>query len=106
MTDNLPDAEVLATRLAAIASVQRMRIISELGGEPLHVSELARRVEMSRPLLYMHLRKLEEAGFVAGHLELGPDGKAMNIFEVAPFALTITPDVIATAINATPLEKD
>ena len=106
MTDNLPDAEVLATRLAAIASVQRMRIISELGDEPLHVSELARRVGMSRPLLYMHLRKLEEAGFVAGHLELGPDGKAMNIFEVAPFALTITPDVIAAAISITPQEKD
>jgi DNA-binding transcriptional ArsR family regulator len=72
------DAESLSTRLTAIASAQRMRIIALLAGEKLHVSELARRVGMSRALLYMHLTKLEEAGFVAGHLELSDDGKALK----------------------------
>jgi len=97
---SLLDATELSARLAAIASPQRMRIVALLDGEPLHVSELARRVGMSRPLLYMHLTKLEEAGFVTGHLELGDDGKAMKIFEVVPFSLTISSKTIVDAVAA------
>lgn len=93
-------AEQLSARLAAIASPQRMRIIAMLAGERLHVSELARRVEMSRALLYMHLTKLEEAGFVTGHLELSGDGKALKFFEVVPFALSIDAQTIVTAVQA------
>ena len=83
------NSQELSSTLAAIASPQRMRIIALLSDEPLHVSELARRVGMSRALLYMHLTKLEEAGFIAGHLELSDDGKALKFFEVVPFTLTI-----------------
>jgi DNA-binding transcriptional ArsR family regulator len=95
------DATELSARLAAIASPQRMRIIALLEGEPLHVSELARRVGMSRPLLYMHLTKLEEAGFVSGHLELGDDGKAMKIFEVVPFEITLDAGSVVEAVAQT-----
>ncbi|MHA6667630.1 ArsR/SmtB family transcription factor [Homoserinimonas sp. A447] len=93
-------AEQLSARLSAIASPQRMRIIAMLVGERLHVSELARQVGMSRALLYMHLTKLEEAGFVTGHLELSEDGKALKFFEVVPFALTIDATTIVTAVQA------
>jgi DNA-binding transcriptional ArsR family regulator len=93
------DAESLSARLAAIASPQRMRIIATLAGQRLHVSELARRVEMSRALLYMHLSKLEEAGFVSGELELGADGKALKFFEVVPFSLTLDADAIVAAVG-------
>ncbi|NYI40561.1 ArsR/SmtB family transcription factor [Demequina lutea] len=99
-------SERLAARLAAIASPQRMRILAELHEQPRYVSELARRVEMSRALLYMHLRKLEEAGFVASHLELGDDGKAVNIFESVPFSISINPDAIAAAVNSPNTRKD
>lgn len=92
-------AEELSSRLTAIASPQRMRIIAQLAGESLHVSELARRMEMSRALLYMHLAKLEEAGFVTGHLELSEDGKALKFFEAVPFDITITPTVILAAVD-------
>jgi len=92
-------AEELSSRLAAIASPQRMRIIALLAGERLHVSELARRVGMSRALLYMHLAKLEEAGFVTGHLELGIDGKALKFFETVPFSLTIDVETLVDVVN-------
>ena len=95
------DAIELSARLAAIASPQRMRILALLVGAPLHVSELARQVGMSRPLLYMHLSKLEEAGFVAGHLELGDDGKAMKIFEVVPFEITLNAASLVEAVAQT-----
>ena len=95
------DANELSARLAAIASPQRMRILALLVDEPLHVSELARRVGMSRALLYMHLTKLEEAGFVSGHLELGDDGKAMKIFEVVPFQITVDAKTLVDAVANT-----
>lgn len=94
------DAAELSGKLAAIASPQRMRIIAILSGERLHVSELARRMEMSRALLYMHLTKLEEVGFVAGHLEMSDDGKAMKFFEVKPFAITVTAKTLVKAVAA------
>lgn len=100
------DAVELSGRLAAIASPQRMRILALLADQPLHVSELARRVGMSRALLYMHLTRLEEAGFVAGHLELGDDGKAMKIFEVVPFQITIDTKSVVDAVSHTKLESE
>ncbi len=93
------DADELSSRLAAIASPQRMRIIAMLAGERLHVSELARRVGMSRALLYMHLAKLEEAGFIAGQLELGDDGKALKFFQVISFKIIVTLAVLVAAVN-------
>ncbi len=93
------EATRLAERLAAIASPPRMRIIAELHAQPLHVSELARRVEMSRALLYMHLRKLEEAGFVSSELTLSEDGRAMNTYSSTSFSIALSPSVIADAVT-------
>nr|WP_308204601.1 winged helix-turn-helix domain-containing protein [Frankia sp. R82] len=80
--------------------VQRLRIIAELAGGRVHVSELARRLGLSRPLLYMHLDRLEKAGIVRGALELSSDGKAMKYFSLAAFDLHITVDVILDVIRA------
>ncbi|OJU41317.1 MAG: ArsR family transcriptional regulator [Microbacterium sp. 69-10] len=83
-----------------------MRIIALLAEERLHVSELARRIGMSRPLLYMHLTKLEEAGFVAGRLELSEEGKAHKYFELLPFELVISTETIVDAIAADPTDGE
>ena len=80
--------------LTAVANPLRLRVIAELSGGRVHVSELARRLGISRPLLYMHLDRLEKAGIVTGHLELSEDGKAMKYFELAPFELRLNADVI------------
>ena len=61
------------------------------------MSQLARELGMSRPLLHLHLQRLEAAGLVQGKLELSDDGKAMKYFEVAPFAITLTPQSITEA---------
>jgi DNA-binding transcriptional ArsR family regulator len=84
--------------LTAIAHPLRLRIIAELTGGRVHVSELARRLGMSRPLLYMHLDRLEKAGLVTGHLELSDDGKAMKYFELVPFELHVTPQTVLDAL--------
>jgi DNA-binding transcriptional ArsR family regulator len=68
-------SEELVAMLTAIAHPLRLQIIAELAGGRVHVSELARRLGMSRPLLYMHLDRLEKAGLVSGQLELSPPMK-------------------------------
>ena len=55
---------------------------------------------MSRPLLYMHLDRLEKAGLVDGHLELSDDGKAMKYFELNPFELRVTAETVISALAA------
>jgi predicted transcriptional regulator len=77
--------------------VHRLRILGALAGGREYVSRLARSMEMSRPLLHMHLRKLEAAGLVSGSLEISDEGRAMKYFEVTPFALSLTPEAIAEA---------
>src|ERR1022692_798065 len=95
----LNSEERLLAVLTAVANPHRMRVIAELSGGRVHVSELARRLGMSRPLLYMHLDKLEKAGLVTGQLELSEDGKAMKYFELAPFELRLTAATIAAALQ-------
>ncbi len=99
MNETLTSEELLAA-LTAIGHPLRLRIIAELAGGRVHVSELARRLGMSRPLLYMHLDRLEKAALVTGSLELSPDGKAMKYFELAPFDVRVTADTIVRALAA------
>ncbi|WP_034594118.1 ArsR/SmtB family transcription factor [Hamadaea tsunoensis] len=99
------DVDGLVERLAAIANPHRLRILSALAEQPTHVSELARRLGLSRPLLYMHLRRLEEAGFLTGHLELSADGKALKYFDVVDFSLTIDVAAIVDAVARSPLKE-
>jgi DNA-binding transcriptional ArsR family regulator len=94
----LTSEELLAV-LAAVGHPIRLRIIGELAAGRVHVSELARRLGVSRPLLYMHLERLEKAGLTTGHLELAPDGKAMKYLELAPFELILTVETVLAALR-------
>lgn len=101
------DAEMMAgltgdellRALSALANPHRLRILAVLSGGRDYVSRLARVIQMSRPLLHMHLQRLEAAGLVIGTLELSDEGKAMKYYEVAPFALRLTPQTIAEAVK-------
>jgi len=91
----------LLAMLAALANPHRLRIIAALtSGGRNYVSRLAREIGISRPLLHLHLQKLEEAGLVTSRLELSGDGKALNYFEVEDFGLELTPAVIAEAAKS------
>ena len=92
------NGDQLLARLAALANPHRLRVIAALSeGGRNYVSQLAREIGISRPLLHLHLQKLEEAGLVTSRLELGQDGKALNYFEVVDFGIALTPDAIARA---------
>ncbi|WUH99845.1 winged helix-turn-helix domain-containing protein [Spirillospora sp. NBC_00431] len=87
----------LLLALSALASPHRLRVLAALGGGRRYVSELARQVGISRPLLRVHLSRLEAAGLVRSSLEVSEDGKAMRYFEVVPFVLHLDLERIGTA---------
>ena len=88
----------LLEALSALANPHRLQIITALVNETNYVSQLAREIGISRPLLIMHLKKLEDAGLVKSRLELSGDGKAMRYYEVVPFDFHLTPELIAKSL--------
>lgn len=87
--------EELLQVLGALSNPHRLRIVAALYRGSTYVSQLARDLELSRPLLHMHLQRLAAAGLVEGHLEVSEDGKAMRFYENTGFALSLDPATIA-----------
>src|ERR671935_1595814 len=99
MTDARISGDQLVEMLAALANPIRLRIVAKLVGGRDYVSHLAREIGVSRPLLHMHLQRLEAAGLVIGKLELSADGKAMKFYEVADFDLHLTASAVAETVR-------
>ncbi|MCP2243390.1 ArsR/SmtB family transcription factor [Lentzea aerocolonigenes] len=85
--------------LATLANPHRLRVLAALTRERNYVSALARELGISRALLQVHLRKLEAAGLVRANLELSEDGKAMKFYEIEPFAVELSPESVADAVQ-------
>ncbi|MET8456986.1 ArsR/SmtB family transcription factor [Streptomyces parvulus] len=92
-----PTGDDLLKVLSALGNPHRMRIVAALLERRNYVSELARLIGMGRPLLHMHLQRLEAAGLVVGTLEVGEDGKSMKYYDVTPFLYQLTPRTVAEA---------
>ena len=92
--------------LATLANPHRLRVVAALTRERNYVSQLARELDISRPLLQVHLRKLEAAGLVSATVEVSQDGKAMKFYEVTPFAVLLTPETIADAAPTLRIDSD
>jgi DNA-binding transcriptional ArsR family regulator len=101
MKERSSNGDRLLVMLAALANPHRLRIIAALAsGGRNYVSQLARELAISRPLLHLHLQRLEEADLVYSKLELSQDGKALNYFEVRSFDFEITPAAITKAAQS------
>jgi DNA-binding transcriptional ArsR family regulator len=61
---------------------------------------------MSRPLLHMHLQRLEGAGLIIGRHEVSSDGKALRYLKVAEFSEQLTPGRISEAVKTLTLENE
>jgi ArsR family transcriptional regulator len=100
MSKGRPTGDDLVVMLAALANPLRLRIVANLAGGRDYVSHLAREMGVSRPLLHMHLQRLEAAGLILGNLELSEDGKAMKYYEVADFNVQLTAAALAEAAKS------
>jgi ArsR family transcriptional regulator len=104
MTVDQPTGDQMVEMLAALANPVRLRIVAQLASGRDYVSHLAREIGVSRPLVHMHLQRLEAAGLIVGTLELSPEGRAMKFFEVTDFSILLTAQAIEQATQT--LTKD
>ena len=104
MTRNRTGDQLLKM-LSALANPHRLRVLAALRERRAYVSELARELGMSRPLLHMHLQALEKAGLVVGHHEVSAEGKALRYYEVTDFDEHLTPKRITEAVATLSLES-
>ncbi len=103
----LTDGDQLLLVLSALANPHRLRIIAVLArGGRNYISQLAREIGISRPLLHLHLQRLEEAGLVTSCLELSRDGKALNYFDVQDFGFAVSPSAIAAVAQSLTLKPE
>lgn len=91
------NGDQLLLQLEALSNPHRLKIITSLFHQRKYVSELARELNISRPLLYLHLQKLEEANLVFGKHEISDSGKAMKYYQINDFHLELCPEFIAEA---------
>jgi len=89
----------------ALSNPIRLRILGILFRGRQYVSELARQLNISRPLLYMHLRKLEDAGLVEGSAEISPSGKATKFFQCTDFHVELDMRMIAAIAGTIPIDN-
>jgi predicted transcriptional regulator len=94
-----PAGDQFLHMLSALANPQRMRILAALSRRQAYVSELARELKISRPLLHMHLQRLEAAGLIIGRHEVSADGKALRYYAVADFQEELSPRRISEAVK-------
>ena len=66
MTPTLLGGDDLLQVLAALANPIRLRILAQLASGRDYVSHLAWEIGVSRPLVHMHLQRLEAVGLVVG----------------------------------------
>ncbi len=97
LTSTSLGGDELLGMLAAMANPIRLRILAQLADGRDYVSHLAREIGVSRPLLHMHLQRLEAVGLVVGSLELSEDGKALKFYDVAHFDVHLTAATVAAA---------
>lgn len=72
----------------------RLQILFVLSSGGTYVSELARKLEISRALLYLHLNKLEEANIVYSDWKISEDGKALKYYHINTFEFVINNNLI------------
>lgn len=92
--DEYISGDQLLKVLEALSNPYRLKIIAVLHEERQYVSQLARELGISRPLLYLHLQKLEDVDLITGTLEVSENGKAMKYFELNPFTLNLNEQLI------------
>lgn len=85
------DKKTLAEILNALGNEHSLTIMAVLANGECYVSELAKAVGISRPLLYLHLKKLENAGLVESeirHFESPPYTK--KFYKAKNFELVLS----------------
>lgn len=100
----MPKAKDFAKRIDGLAHVHRLRIISVLkqnGGREMYLSEIAKKTKLSRGLCKIHMKKLEDSGFVSSRIKLaGHDSaRALRYYTLKEFKILLSPEGIVREVS-------
>ncbi|UGV40767.1 winged helix-turn-helix transcriptional regulator [Methanococcoides orientis] len=74
----------------AISHPLRLKLLYMLSEREWYVYELAKELSVSRQVLYLHLKRLEKAGFVESDLRLEDDDmRAKKFFRLKEFKVSL-----------------
>ena len=88
----------LASVLNLLGNMTRLRVIVALQKGKMFIQELSRSLEISYPLLHLHLKNLEANGIVRSEYSIGTDKSRRYVkryFELEDFKIEISPEAIA-----------
>ena len=102
MSDKSLNYENYIKLFDALSHPTRIKIAGIFAKQRRYVSELSKLVNTSRPLLYMHLKKMEDAGLVSCSYEISELGKTMNYYELKPFSIDLTLELIEKLADTMP----
>ena len=102
---NFYNGDELLLVLEALSNPHRLKIVGILSEGKQYVSQLAREMGISRPLLYLHLQKLEEANLVRSDMEILESGKAAKYYMLNPFHFEINETMIHSLAPSLTMKK-
>jgi ArsR family transcriptional regulator len=87
------ETEELAAKLNALGHPTRLSIVKALAEGEQYLSEIAKKVGVSRALAKVHLKKLREAGLVETRVvTLEDEARALRYYKLRDFRIHLSPD--------------
>jgi len=90
--------EKLCKIFEALSNPMRVQIYIDLINEPKSIYEIAKKFKVSRPVIYAHLKKLEDANLVENEMKI-EGGRAKKIYKSRPLKLTIDSETLKKYVN-------
>ncbi len=93
-----------AKRIDGLAHVHRLKIISVLkqnSGKEMYLSEIAKKTRLSRGLCKIHMKKLEDSGFVSSKIKLANrnSARALRYYTLKDFKILLSPEGIVKEVT-------
>jgi predicted transcriptional regulator len=94
------DMDMCVKHLRALGHPLRLQIIMTLIPGDMYLSEIARKIGISRALAKIHLTKLVKAGLVDTRVVLlEEEARARRYYTLLPFDIHISPDLLAQEVE-------
>ncbi len=82
----------------ALSNPIRVHLYIDLMEEPKSIYEIAKKFKVSRPVIYAHLKKLEDANLVENEMKI-EGGRAKKIYKALPIKLVIDAKILKKYIK-------
>lgn len=98
----MSELKELVEKLKSLAHPLRLRIVALLAREEedMYLTEIAKRLDISRALAKIHLIKLERAGIVKSRVVLVEgEARALRYYKLQDFDVHVSPEILQKEVN-------